>query len=124
MTALCDIDSARLERAEARVLKESGAKPKTYREMRKAFEDKDVDAVSIVTPNHWHALSTIWACQAGKDVYSEKPASHNIWEGRKLVNFSSNDLKLIRGKHTSAIAAILGKAGATEVVHRDNLVLL
>jgi predicted dehydrogenase len=86
VAALCDIDSARLERAETFVLKETGVKPKTFRDMREVFDDKDVDAVSIVTPNHWHALSTIWACQAGKDVYTEKPASHNIWEGRKMVD--------------------------------------
>ena len=49
------------------------------------MDDKEIDAVSIVIPNHWHALATIWACQAGKHVYVEKPASHNIWEGRKMV---------------------------------------
>ena len=49
------------------------------------FEDKNVDVVSIATPNHWHALATIWACQAGKDVYCEKPASYNIFEGRQMV---------------------------------------
>ena len=53
--------------------------------MRKLFEDKDVDAVSIATPNHWHALGAIWAMQAGKDVYCEKPASHNIYEGMQMI---------------------------------------
>ena len=53
--------------------------------MRELFEDKDIDAVSIATPNHWHALATIWACQAGKDVYVEKPACHNVFEGRKMI---------------------------------------
>ena len=53
--------------------------------MRKVFDDKSIDAVSFATPNHWHALGTIWACQAGKDVYVEKPASHNIFEGRQMV---------------------------------------
>ena len=96
VAAVCDIDSARLERAETRVLKESGAKPKTYRDMRQAFDDKDIDAVSIVTPNHWHALSTIWACQAGKDVYSEKPASHNIWEGRKMVEAARKYKRIVQ----------------------------
>jgi predicted dehydrogenase len=52
---------------------------------RKLLDDKDVDAVVIVVPDHWHALMTVWACQAGKDVYVEKPLSHNIWEGRKMV---------------------------------------
>src|SRR5262249_40509882 len=49
------------------------------------FDDPEIDAVSIATPNHWHSLATIWACQAGKDVYCEKPVSHNVWEGRKMV---------------------------------------
>ena len=53
--------------------------------MRKVLDDKDIDVVSFATPNHWHALGTIWACQAGKHVYVEKPAMHNIWEGRKMI---------------------------------------
>jgi predicted dehydrogenase len=53
--------------------------------MRKVFADKEIDAVSFATPNHWHSLGTIWACQAGKHVYVEKPASHNIFEGRKMI---------------------------------------
>ena len=59
--------------------------PKTAQDMRTVLDDKDVDAVSIATPNHWHALMTIWACQAGKDVYVEKPCSHTIREGRVAV---------------------------------------
>ena len=54
-------------------------------DIRKALDDKDLDAVSIATPNHWHSLMTIWACQAGKDVYVEKPLSHNVFEGRRCV---------------------------------------
>ena len=85
VVALCDIDESvladRLKDFEDNGLK----KPKTYTDMRKVFDDKDIDVVSFATPNHWHALGTIWACQAGKDVYVEKPASHNIWEGRKMV---------------------------------------
>ena len=53
--------------------------------MRRIFEDKEIDAVTIATTNHWHTLTAIWAMQAGKDVYVEKPVSHNIWEGGKLV---------------------------------------
>ena len=56
--------------------------------MRKVFDNKDIDAVGIATPNHWHALATIWAAQAGKHVYVEKPASHNVFEGRKMVEAS------------------------------------
>ncbi|HMB63269.1 MAG TPA: Gfo/Idh/MocA family oxidoreductase, partial [Eudoraea sp.] len=54
-------------------------------DLRRVMDDKDIDVVTIASPNHWHALSVIWACQAGKDVYVEKPGSHNIWEGRKMV---------------------------------------
>src|SRR5699024_2909011 len=62
-----------------------GEKPRTEWDMRKVFDDKDIDAVSIATPDQWHALGTIWACQAGKHVYVEKPVCHNIWEGKKMV---------------------------------------
>ena len=60
-------------------------KPTTYVDIRKLLEDKDIDAVSIATPNHWHTLQTIWACQAGKDVYVEKPCSHNVFESQQIV---------------------------------------
>ena len=86
IAAVCDIDQSEIERAVAFTDKLTGAKPqKTYQDIRRLLEDKDIDAVSIATCNHWHALATIWACQAGKDVYVEKPASHEIWEGRKMV---------------------------------------
>lgn len=62
-----------------------GAAPLTEFDLRRVFDDKDIDAVAIATTNHWHALATIWACQAGKHVYVEKPCSHNVWEGRKMV---------------------------------------
>ncbi len=65
-------------------------KPQTYIDVRKLLEDKNVDAVSIATPNHWHSLIGIWAAQAGKDIYIEKPCSHNWWEGRQLVRRSRN----------------------------------
>ena len=85
VAAVCDIDHAQRERAVALTEKVQGSKPKTYSDLRRLFEDKDIDAVAIATANHWHALATIWAVQAGKDVYCEKPASHNVWEGRKMV---------------------------------------
>ena len=67
-----------LPEAVAEVEKLTGYRPATATEYRKVLEDPDIDAVSIATPNHWHALQTIWACQAGKDVYVEKPVSHTI----------------------------------------------
>jgi len=62
-----------------------GKKPDVVQDLRRVFDRKDIDAVTIATPHHWHSLAAIWACQSGKDVYVEKPASHNLWEGRKLV---------------------------------------
>ncbi len=85
VAAVCDIDQAQNERAVQLAEKVQGSKPRTYQDIRRLLEDKEIDAVSIATCNHWHALAAIWACQAGKDVYVEKPASHNIWEGRKMV---------------------------------------
>jgi len=85
IATLCDIDERLLPQAVAEVEKLTGYKPATTTEYRKVLEDKDIDAVSIATPNHWHALQTIWACQAGKDVYVEKPVSHTVEEGRKMV---------------------------------------
>src|SRR3984893_8698163 len=84
IVALCDIDGEVLRKRLAEVEK-LGARPKTYTDIRKLLEDKSIDAVSIATPNHWHSLMAIWACQAGKDVYVEKPCSHNAFEGRQLV---------------------------------------
>jgi predicted dehydrogenase len=85
LAALCDVDEARLNQNVEDVSRKTGKKPAAFKDMRKVFDDKTIDAVSFATPNHWHALGTIWACQAGKDVYVEKPASHNIFEGRIMV---------------------------------------
>ena len=85
IVALCDVDEAHIA-AKLKTLDSKGLKkPATYVDFRKLLEDKSIDAVSLATPNHWHALQTIWACQAGKDVYVEKPASHTVWEGRRMV---------------------------------------
>ena len=84
--ALCDVNQAGLERGQARVSRGGEAPaPKGYADMRKLFEDKEIDAVSMATPNHWHALGAIWAMQAGKDVYCEKPASYNMFEGYQML---------------------------------------
>ncbi|MFA5533598.1 MAG: Gfo/Idh/MocA family oxidoreductase [Mariniphaga sp.] len=82
---LCDTDEELFESRSKMVEKQTGIKPVTEWDLLKVLDDSEIDAVSIVTPNHWHALATVWACQAGKHVYVEKPASHNIWEGRKMV---------------------------------------
>jgi predicted dehydrogenase len=82
---LADVDSRILPDRSSLAEKLKGRAPKTVQDVRRALDDRSVDAVVMATPDHWHALGTIWACQAGKDVYVEKPASHNIWEGRKMV---------------------------------------
>jgi predicted dehydrogenase len=83
IAALCDPDWQRLEETAA---KHPGAAK--YADLRRLFDDKNVDAVVIATCNHWHALAAIWACQAGKDVYVEKPLAHNHWEGQQVVHAS------------------------------------
>ena len=84
LVAICDVDTEVLAKRLAECEK-AGVKPATYTDYRKLLESKDVDAVVLGTPNHQHALQTIWALQAGKDVYVEKPLSHNIWEGRQAL---------------------------------------
>jgi predicted dehydrogenase len=97
VAAVCDIDQAQIERAVQFTEQKTGAKPQnTYQDIRKLLENKDIDAVSIATCNHWHALAAIWACQAGKDVYVEKPASHNIWEGRKMVEAARKYKRMVQ----------------------------
>src|SRR5436190_21821082 len=86
IAALCDVNQEALERSQAVVQRATQGKPKGYADMRDVFADKNVDAVSMPLPNHWHALATIWACQAGKDVYVEKPACHNIFEGQRMID--------------------------------------
>jgi predicted dehydrogenase len=85
IAALCDIDRSRLEQGAQLALQSGAGNPTPYQDIRKLLDDKTVDAVAVVSCNHWHALATVWACQAGKDVYVEKPASHELLEGRRMV---------------------------------------
>ena len=85
ITTICDVDERLFPAVVANIEKLYGAKPKTEVDFRKVCDDKDIDVISLAIPDHWHALATIWACQAGKDVYVEKPVCHNISEGRKMV---------------------------------------
>ena len=113
--ALCDVNTAATERNEQVVLKSQSDKPKIYQDLRKLYEDKDIDAVSIATPNHWHALATIWACQAGKDVYVEKPASYNIFEGQQMVKAARKYNRMVQvGMQSRSIAY---KRRAIELLH-------
>ncbi len=85
VAAVCDVHQEARDRAVIQVEQAQGQKPKAYVDMRRIFDDKEIDAISFATPNHWHALGTIWACQAGKDVYVEKPACYDIYEGGKMI---------------------------------------
>ncbi|MEW4569963.1 Gfo/Idh/MocA family oxidoreductase [Tautonia sp. JC769] len=84
IVALCDVDQEHIDR-ELEAARSHGESPATHRDLREVLDRKDVDAVIVALPNHWHALATIWACQAGKDVYIEKPFSYDLWEGRQMV---------------------------------------
>ena len=85
IAAICDIDENVLASRSKEMEKMGIPKPATFVDVRQLLDDKSIDAISIATPNHWHALMGVWACQAGKDVYVEKPCSHNLWEGRQFV---------------------------------------
>ncbi|MHC4700278.1 MAG: Gfo/Idh/MocA family protein [Planctomycetota bacterium] len=85
VVAICDVDKSQVEKRAAAFETKYGYKVKTYTDVRELLEDKSIDAITSATPNHWHSLVTIWACQAGKDVYIEKPVSHEIWEGSKMI---------------------------------------
>ena len=98
VAAVVDIDQSVAEKAAAytKQHQQDAPAPKEYRDLRDMLADKEIDVVTIATTNHWHALSTIWAVQAGKDVYCEKPASHNIWEGRKMVEAARKHKRIVQ----------------------------
>jgi predicted dehydrogenase len=85
IAAICDIDESVLNARIGDLEKAKGKRPAAFTDLRKLLEDKSIDAISIATPNHHHTLQTIWACQAGKDVYVEKPCSHDMFEARQIV---------------------------------------
>ncbi len=96
IAALCDIDENVLSERVAEMERMGLPKPATYTDVRKLLEDKSIDAISIATPNHWHSLMAIWACEAGKDVYVEKPCSHNLWEGQQLVKAAQRYNRIVQ----------------------------
>ncbi|MEI6781101.1 MAG: Gfo/Idh/MocA family oxidoreductase [Verrucomicrobiota bacterium] len=95
MVALGDVDQAILGR-EVKKYRDRGEQIDSYTDIRKLLENKDIDVVSFATPNHWHALGAIWAMQAGKDVYVEKPVSHNVWEGRRVVEVARQLKRIVQ----------------------------
>jgi predicted dehydrogenase len=92
VVALCDVDKNVLSRRAKEHFKGDVGRHVDYREV---LDRKDVDAVCIATPNHWHALGAVWACEAGKDVYVEKPVSHNIWEGRQIMAAAERNNRIV-----------------------------
>jgi predicted dehydrogenase len=107
LAALCDVDESVLKKRSAEVEKGTNKKPKEFFDIRKLLEDKSIDAISIATPNHWHSLMGIWACQAGKDVYIEKPCSHSYWEGKQLVAAARKYNRIVQhGTNSRSTAAL------------------
>ena len=93
---LVDPSEPRLKSAVERVSKDFGNKPKSHADVRVMLEDKDIDAVTVATCNHWHSLIAIWACQAGKDVYVEKPCSQKLFESRKCIEAAAKYKRLVQ----------------------------
>jgi predicted dehydrogenase len=106
IAALCDVDDTVLEQRRAEI----GGGARTFVDIRRLLEDRSLDAISIAAPNHWHALMAIWACQAGKDVYVEKPCSHNMWEGRQLVRAANKYGRIVQHGTQSRSARALIEA--------------
>jgi predicted dehydrogenase len=96
VAGLCDVRQEALEKAQGTLLKNSGGTAKTYTDMRELFADPTIEAVSIATPNHWHALAAIWAMKAGKDVYGEKPACYNIHEGQRMIEVARETKRVMQ----------------------------
>lgn len=97
VTTLCDVDSRLFApRTNQYFTSQQKSDPKCEQDIRRVLDNKDIDAISIATPNHWHSLATIWACQAGKDVYVEKPMTHNIFEGKKVVEAAAKYKRIVQ----------------------------
>lgn len=96
---VCDPDRQLADELADAVEKQQGRRPKAVQDLRAVFDDKTLDTVSIAAPNHWHALAAIWAMQAGKDVYVEKPVSHNVSEGRRMVQVARKTGRICQGGH-------------------------
>ncbi len=119
LVAICDADQDYIDSRAKEFEEKNGVKLKTYRDVRKLLEDKEIDVITSATPNHWHSLVTIWACQAGKDVYIEKPVSHEIWEGRKMVEAARKYNRIVQtGTQKRSSEA---HRAAYEWIHAGNL---
>lgn len=111
ITYLVDPDSTLFDARAGAIEKKAGYRPTCAQDIRKVLDDKNLDAVSVATPNHWHSLITVWACQAGKDVYVEKPCSHNVFEGRQCVEAARKYKRVVQhGTQSRSSASV-----ATEI---------
>ncbi|HEV3276915.1 MAG TPA: Gfo/Idh/MocA family oxidoreductase [Terriglobia bacterium] len=110
IVALCDIDQNVLHKRLADMAQRNLGQPSTYTDVRKLLDEKSIDAISIATPNHWHSLMAIWACQAGKDVYCEKPCCHNAWEGAQLVEAVKKYNRIVQHGTQSRSASAIREA--------------
>ncbi len=129
IVALCDIQRSTLEKAAQRL----NGKPRKFKDFRKLIDQKDIDAVVIATPDHWHAIQTITACNAGKDVYVEKPLSITIYEGRKMVEAARRNKRVVQvgtqrrsGKIYARARELvqsgkIGKVTVSRAYHRSNM---
>ncbi|MBE7559478.1 Gfo/Idh/MocA family oxidoreductase [bacterium] len=118
IVALCDADTAQLA-SSLQWLSERNQSPRICQDMREILDAPDVDAVVIATPNHWHALATVWACQAGKDVYVEKPVAHCPWEGRKMIEAAEKYGRIVQAG--TQLRSDPGTAAAFEYIRQGNL---
>jgi len=119
IAAICDVDESVIAQRLADIDKLGMPKPQTFGDVRKLLEDKSIDAVSVAAPNHWHSLMGIWACQAGKDAYIEKPCSHSWWEGKQLVAAAAKYNRMVQ--HGTQSRSSVGVKDAFQHL-RDGLV--
>ena len=110
VTHVVDVDERHFTKSLSFMKQKWGGDPRTETDFRRVLENRDVDAVTIAAPDHWHALMTIWACQAGKDVYVEKPISHNIAEGRRMIDAARRHDRVVAVGTQRRSGAVVAKA--------------
>ncbi len=118
VTYLIDPDATQFASRSKTVKSKGGNTPTNVKDIREALDDKNLDAISIATPNHWHSLMAIWGCQAEKDVYVEKPCSHNVFEGGKLVEAARKYNRIVQ--HGTQSRSTRGWAEVIELVKSGN----
>ncbi len=119
VSAICDIDQKVRDARVVQYTEKQGFKVKGFNDMREMLEGNEIDVFTTATPNHWHSLAGIWAMEAGKHAYVEKPVSHNVWEGRQLVNAARHYGKICQGGTQSRSMETIQQA--VQYVHEGNL---